>query len=97
MLRLRAFQTAAHKVGFVEVSKTAEGTVQWLKKSMPSTTTRDNYQRMCIDTLTNSVTVYWLAVPGDVNSKTFRGVSAFQAWLDAPPISLAKISRILER
>jgi hypothetical protein len=35
---------------------------------------------MCIDSLTNSATVYWMTVPGRVNSKTFRGVPALQEW-----------------
>ena len=87
MLTLRAFQIAAHKVGFVEVNRTVEGNVRWLRKSTPSST-MDNCQSMCIDSLTNSVTVYWLTVPGKVNSKTFRGVPALQEWLDLSPKTL---------
>jgi hypothetical protein len=40
---------------------------------------------MCIDSLTNSVTVYWMTVPGKVNSKTFRGVPALQEWFELRP------------
>jgi hypothetical protein len=83
MVQLQAFQTAARNVGFVEVNEVAEGTVLWLRKSNPNMA-REMDQRMCIDSLTNSVTVFWMISPGQVNSKTFRGVPALQEWLDIP-------------
>jgi hypothetical protein len=81
MQKLQAFQTAAREGGFVEVNETAEGTVLWLRKKTPATT-RDTHQRMCIDALTDSVTVYWMTLPGKLSSKTFRGVPALQEWFD---------------
>jgi len=84
MERLQGFQTAARQGGFVMVNETAEGTVLWLRKNTPDTA-RDTHQRMCIDSLTNSVTVYWMTVPGKVSSKTFRGVPALQEWIDLRP------------
>jgi len=84
MEKLQAFQTAARKGGFVEVQESAEGTVLWLQKSPPATT-RDTHQRMCIDSLTNSVTVYWMTLPGKLSSKTFRGVPALQEWFEVGP------------
>ena len=84
MEKLQAFQTAARKGGFVEVKESAEGTVLWLRKSPPATT-RDTHQRMCIDSLTNSVTVYWMTLPGKLSSKTFRGVPALQEWFEVGP------------
>jgi hypothetical protein len=84
MMKLQAFQTAARSVGFVEVNETAEGTVLWLRKSKPDTG-REMHQRMCIDSLTNSATVYWMNSPGKVNSKTFRAAPALQEWLDFAP------------
>jgi|SRR5580692_10895876 hypothetical protein len=80
-MSLQAFQAAARQRGFVEVNESGEGTVLWLKKKAPDMT-RETHQRMCIDGLTNSVTVYWMTVPGKVNSKTFRGVPALQEWFD---------------
>lgn len=85
MLELQAFQTAARNVGFVEVNETAEGTVLWLRKSKPDMA-REMHQRMCIDSITNSVTVYWMISPGTVNSKTFRGVPELQEWLNLAPV-----------
>jgi hypothetical protein len=82
--RLQAFQAAAREGGFVEVNELAQGTVLWLRKKA-SDTVRETHQRMCIDSLTNSVTVYWMAVPGKVNSKTFRGVPALQEWFKLTP------------
>lgn len=76
MERLQAFQDAAHKSGFVDVEETEDGNVLWLKK--PTANAED---RMCIDSLTNSVTVFWATIPWKINSKTFRAVSALQDWL----------------
>jgi hypothetical protein len=84
MEKLQAFQTAARQGGFVEVNESAEGTVLWLRKKTPDTV-RESHQRMCIDSLTNSVTVYWMTVPGKVSSKTFRGVPALQEWFELTP------------
>ncbi|MGC0772928.1 MAG: hypothetical protein WB543_08330 [Candidatus Acidiferrum sp.] len=80
-MSLQAFQAAAKQCGFVEVSQSEEGTVLWLRKKAPDTA-RETHQRMCIDGLTNSATVYWVTVPGKVNSKTFRAVPALQEWFD---------------
>jgi hypothetical protein len=84
MEKLLAFQTAAREGGFVPEKESAEGTVLWLRKNAPATT-RDTHQRMCIDALTNSVTVYWMTLPGKLNSKTFRGVPALQEWFEVGP------------
>jgi hypothetical protein len=81
MEKLQAFQTAARKGGFVEVKKSAEGSVLWLRKNTPRTS-KKMHQRMCIDSVTNSVTVYWMTAPGKINSKTFRGVPALQEWFE---------------
>jgi len=84
MERLQAFQTAAREGGFVVVSESGEGTVLWLRKKL-STRERETHQRMCIDSLTDSVTVYWLAVAGKIKSQTFRGVPAMQEWFKLIP------------
>jgi hypothetical protein len=79
MVRLEAFQTAAREGGFVKVGEVEEGNVLWFRKRAADTSTQ-THQRMCIDSLTNSVTVYWMTAPGKVNSKTFRAVPALQEW-----------------
>ena len=84
METLQDFQMAARDGGFVVVSESGEGTVLWLKKKAPDAA-RDTHQRMCIDSLTNSVTVYWMAAPGKVKSQTFRGVPALQEWCEHIP------------
>ena len=90
MERLQAFQTAARKGGFVEVGESEEGSVLWLSKNPPDMA-RDMHQRMCIDSVTNSVTVYWMTISGKVNSKTFRGVPALQEWFELnPPLALER-------
>ena len=35
---------------------------------------------MCIDSLTNSVTAYWVTALAKINSKTYRAVPALQEW-----------------
>jgi hypothetical protein len=79
MVRLQAFQTAAREGGFVVAGESAEGTVLWLRKSARDTA-KETHQRMCIDSLTNSATVYWMGDPRKVNSRTFRAVPALQEW-----------------
>lgn len=80
MERLQAFQVAAHQGGFVDGEETEDGTVLWLKKA-----TADAEDRMCIDSLTSSATVFWATIPWKINSKTFRQVSALQEWILSRP------------
>jgi hypothetical protein len=75
MLKLQEFQIAARNNGFVDVEETDDGTVLWMRKP-----TADAEERLCIDSLTNSVTVFWASIPWKINSKTFRAVSALQDW-----------------
>jgi hypothetical protein len=89
MEKLQAFQTAARQGGFVEVNESSEGTVLWLRKKTPDMA-RETHQRMCIDSLTNSVPVYWMAVPGKVNAKTFRGVPALQERFELEPEAIVQ-------
>ena len=84
MMKIEAFQTAAREGGFVAEVPSGGGTVQWLRK-IPPHMARDTHQRMCIDTVTNSVTVYWVGVPSKLNSKTFRDVPALQQWCQLEP------------
>jgi hypothetical protein len=84
METLQAFQTVARERGFIEVNEIVGGNVLWLRKNAPNTR-RETHERMCIDSLTNSATVYWMTVPGKLNSKTFRGVAALQEWFELKP------------
>jgi hypothetical protein len=89
MVRLQAFQTAAREGGFVKVSESREGNVLWFRKRTVDVSTQ-THQRMCIDSLTNSVTVYWMTAPGKVNSKTFRAVPALQEWFELTPETMVQ-------
>ena len=75
MDKLQRFQVAAREDGFAEVKENQNGTVLWMRKP-----TADAEDRMCIDSLTNSVTVFWRTPPSKVNCKTFRNVPALQEW-----------------
>ena len=79
--QLRTFQITAHAKGFIELNECADGSVLWLRKSLPDTS-RDTHQSMCIDSLTNSVTIFWTTLLGKVNSKTFRDVPSMEQWFD---------------
>ncbi|MGC1619844.1 MAG: hypothetical protein WA765_15245 [Candidatus Acidiferrum sp.] len=84
MNRLQAFRDAALKGGFVPVEESLEETVLWLKRA-----TTDAEDRICLDSVTNSATVYWATIPWKINSKTFREASALQAWILSRPVALA--------
>ncbi|HMD37878.1 MAG TPA: hypothetical protein VKH15_01265 [Candidatus Acidoferrum sp.] len=75
MQKLQDFQIAARNNGFVDVEETDDGTVLWMRK--PTASAED---RVCIDSLTNSATVFWASIPWKINSKTFRVASALQDW-----------------
>ena len=75
MEKLREFQNVAHNNGFIDAGETEDGSVLWLRKP-----TADAEDRMCIDSQTNSVTVFSAAIAGKTISKTFRAASALQDW-----------------
>ena len=81
MPRLQAFQIAARRAGFIEVSEAGAGSTLWLRKGSPDTA-HGTFERMCIDSITNSATVYWMTALGKLDSKTFRGVPALQEWFN---------------
>ena len=80
MERAKAFQVVARKCGFVEADECGDGTVLWFRKATKDAAT-GTHQRMCLDSLTNSATVYWTNARGKIDSKTFRSVTAFQEWM----------------
>lgn len=79
MEKLQAFQAAAHEGGFVDVEECDEGTVFWLRKGTSDLATQ-THQRICIDSLTHILTVYWMTAVGRIDSKTFRSASSLQEW-----------------
>jgi hypothetical protein len=79
MEKLQAFQTAAREGGFVDVEECEGGTVLWLRKGTSDAATQ-THQRICIDSGTSSLTVYWMTALGKVDSKTFRSASSLQEW-----------------
>jgi hypothetical protein len=86
MEKLQAFQAAALEGGFVEVEETEGGSVLWFRKDTADAAT-ETHQRICMDSLTNSVTVYWATAPGKIESKTFRNVPALKEWFARQPAS----------
>jgi hypothetical protein len=77
MEKMTGFQFVARKNGFVDVEEVDEGTVLWLRR--PTVGAED---RMCIDSVTNSATVFWATpIPWKINSKTFRVAAAMEEWL----------------
>jgi hypothetical protein len=80
MGKFRKFQTAARESGFVELKSTGDGSVLWFGKNISQPDTQP-VQRICIDRLTNSATVYFTTPRGTVESKTFRGVCTMQEWI----------------
>jgi hypothetical protein len=69
----------AHECGFVEVNESVDGTVLWLRKETPDIE-RERDQCMCIDSTTESATIYWMTLPKTLNSKNFRAAAALKEW-----------------
>jgi hypothetical protein len=84
MWTVQSFKVVARQRGFTEVNEAGGGTVLWLKRKGPITT-RETHQRMCIDALTKSATMYWITVPGTLKSQTFRDIPALQEWFESTP------------
>jgi hypothetical protein len=89
MEKLQAFQAAARESGFVEVEETEGGSVLWFRKDTADAAT-ETHQRICMDSLTNSVTVYWATVPGKIDSKTFRSAPALREWFALRPVTVSQ-------
>jgi hypothetical protein len=75
MEKLKDFQDLARKNGFLDAEETEQGTVLWLRR--PTTNAED---RLCIDCVAKSATLYWATMPWRINSKTFLAVSAMEEW-----------------
>jgi hypothetical protein len=84
MGKFRNFQTAARESGFVELKASRDGSVLWFGKNI-SQPGKQPDQRICIDSLTNSATVYFTTPRGTVDSKTFRAVTHLQEWMASEP------------
>jgi hypothetical protein len=74
MDELQAFQTAARESGFVAAEESRDGTALWFRKTTPDAST-GTHQRLCLDSMTKSATVYWTNAQGHTDSKTFRSVA----------------------
>jgi len=86
MEELQSFQAAARESGFVAADESNDHTILWLKKTAadPSTSAP---QRMCLDVITKSATVYWTNARGLNDSKTFRRSDSLREWLSATLVS----------
>ena len=79
MEELQAFQTAARESGFIAAEESRDGTVLWFRKVTPDAST-GTHQRLCLDSMTRSATVYWTSARGLTESKTFRSVATLREW-----------------
>ena len=79
MLKLQEFQCAARENGYADVNEFERCNTVWLRKVAPDVGT-DVHRRLCIDSLTDSATVFWQTGSTKVNSKTFRSVSSLRDW-----------------
>lgn len=80
MEELQTFQSAARESGFVAVEESKDCTVLWFRKTAPDAPS-GTHQRLCLDSMTRSATVYWTNARGLTDSKTFRGADALREWL----------------
>jgi hypothetical protein len=77
---LHTFQITAHESGFVDVREYNAGTVIWLRRKTQDPISK-THQRICMDSLTASATVYWTDSLGKADSKTFRAPNLLREWL----------------
>jgi hypothetical protein len=82
MTKLQQFQLAARENGYAETNEYDGGNAVWFRKAIADKGT-NVHQRLCIDRLTDSATVFWQTVPAKLNSKTFRTVSSLMDWFDS--------------
>lgn len=88
MQALQDFQTVARENGFVEAGESESGSALWFRNATPDAGSQV-HKRLCLDSLTNSATIFWESVPVKLNSLTFRSASALRAWLELKVGSLA--------
>jgi hypothetical protein len=81
---LQEFQAAAHERGFVDIEECDDGCVLWLRQQTPDALSKTR-QRICLDSRTNSATVYWMNNLEKVVSKTFRSAAVLRAWFALEP------------
>jgi hypothetical protein len=79
MEELQAFQAAAKECGFIAAEESRDGTVLWFRKTTPDAPS-GTHQRLCLDSMTKSATVYWTNAGGLTESKTFRSVDTLRDW-----------------
>jgi len=79
MEELQALQTAARESGFVEAEESKDGSVLWFRKAAPDPS-NGTHQRLCLDSMTKSATVFWTNAQGQTDSKTFRSVTTLLEW-----------------
>jgi hypothetical protein len=79
MEKRQEFQSVARENGYAEAGESKDGSTVWLRKATPDVGT-DVHKRLCIDSITDSATVFWQTVPAKLNSKTFRTVSDLKDW-----------------
>lgn len=77
--KLQEFQSAARENGYAEANEDVGRSTCWLRKGTPDVGT-EVHKRLCIDSITDSATVFWQTVPAKLNSKTFRTVSSLKDW-----------------
>jgi len=80
MEELQAFQTAVRESGFIMAEESRDGTVLWFRKVTPDAST-GTHQRLCLDSMTKSATVYWTNDRSLTESRTFRSVATLREWI----------------
>jgi hypothetical protein len=92
MEELQTFQAATRECGFVVAEESKDCTVLWFRKTVPDPST-GTHQRLCLDSMTRSATVYWTNVRGLTDSKTFRSVAALRDWLSGV-VATAQLNKV---
>ena len=79
--RLRAFRDIAQTGGTWSPVNLTTGLCCALSRDAPDRN-RETQERMCLDRRTNSMTAFWMAISGQLATKTFRGAAGLQEWFE---------------
>ena len=79
---IHRFKVVAVAHGFANSKTSPDGSTLWL--SRPKTDPDQEEQKICIDSLTLSVTVFPKVGGSFLKGTTFRNADALQIWLDQP-------------
>jgi hypothetical protein len=79
MEKLQEFRNLAGENGYSQIGECRDGSTLWFSKEGLNAAA-GNQKRLCIDSVTDSLTIFSGSIMGKPNSKTFRTVASLRDW-----------------